>query len=253
MRRFIASICFLTCCAALLLQNSFDSAAQQKPNDAQIKDNPDSPRKPDDSVLNVWRTTTNNANVRTASVTTNGKIPNGEARMMLRLGCFADSNTISSVDLIVLDAFNIKSFNFSDFEGPDAPAGNKKLVEFRAVSPRGNLSFRVSVAGYYSGASETEGFVFTTYPKTDAKQDKIRRLARMLAEGSTEVTVIVYGYRDNRKTIEAAFPAIAATSDAAETLNGCEKTVKAAKATQRERESDEIWRSRKLRILIKRK
>lgn len=142
MRRFIGLIYFLACCSALMLQNAPDSAAQEKPVAAQTEDDPDSISKPTDSVLNVWQTTTDNSNVRTAFVTTNGKIPNGESQTMLQLKCRADSNDVASINYIVLDAINIKSFKFSDFEEPDAPAQLKKPVEFRATSPSGNLTFR---------------------------------------------------------------------------------------------------------------
>ncbi len=43
------------------------------------------------------------------------------------------------------------------------------------------------------------------------------------AKGSTGVTMIVYGYRNNRKTIETVFPAMNAASDAAKTFGGCLK------------------------------
>ena len=208
------------CAAAAVLQNVSDFALLQNPVAAQqTNTNSAPPRKSNDSVSDAWRTTISESKILTAAVTTGGKIPNGEAQTMLQLNCRADSNIIASIDYVVLDAFDIKSFNFSDFEGPDAPVKLEKLIEFRAISPSGNLTFRTSAAGYYKSAGETTGFYFTTYPNT--QRDNVARLVRMIAKGSTEVRVIVHGYRNNRKTIETAFPAIDSASDGAKTLDGC--------------------------------
>ena len=230
MPKLVALTFFLIfCLAAAVLQNVFDFVVLQNRVAAQqTNTNSATPRKPNDSVPDVWRTTISESKIfLTAAVTTNGEIPNGEAQTMLQLQCRADSNDVASINYIVLDAFEIKSFNFSDFEGPNAPVKLKKLVEFRATSPSGSLTFRDSVAGYYRNAGETTGFYFTTYPNT--QRDNVARLVRMIAKGSTKVTVIVHGYRNNRKTIETTFPAMDAASDAVKTFSGCLSESRAAR------------------------
>jgi hypothetical protein len=92
------------------------------------------------------------------------------------------------------------------------------LIEFRAVSPNGTVSFRESVGGVYGGAGETDAFNFESF---NIERNKLMRLARMIAKGSTELTVIVHDYKDYSKTIETTFPAIGASSDVAKILNGC--------------------------------
>ena len=129
---------------------------------------------------------------------------------MLLLRCPANSDYVVSIDYIVRDANKIKSFNFGDFEGPDAPAQNKQLIEFRAISPSGDLTFRGSVSGGYGGAGEAGAFFFTP---NAGNQKKVEQLAQLIAKGSTQVIVIVHDYRNNRKTIETAFPAIDPASD----------------------------------------
>lgn len=214
MRKLVVLTFFLIfCSAAAVLQNRV-AAQQTNTNSAQ-------PPKLNDSVSDAWRTTISDSKILTAAVTTGGKTPTGEAQTMFQLQCRADSHQIAAINYIVLDASEIKGFKFSDFEGPDAPVKLKKLIEFRAVSPGGSLIFRVSAAGYYNNAGERIGFYLTTYPNT--QRGNVARLARMIAKGSTEVTVIVHGYRNNRKTIETTFPAMDAASAAAKTFSGCLK------------------------------
>ena len=223
MRKLVVLTFFLIfCSAAAVLQNVSDFAVLQNRVAAQQTNaNAAPPPKSNDSVFDTWRTTISDSKILTAAVTTAGKTPTGKAQTILQLQCRADSNEIAAINYIVLNASKIKSFNFSDFEGPDAPVKLKKLIEFRAVSPSGSLTFRDSAAGYYNFAGETLGFYFTTYPNT--QRDNVARLARMIAKGSTKVTVTVHGYRNNRKTIETTFPAMDAASDAAKTFGGCRK------------------------------
>lgn len=221
MRKFIVLFFFfLTSCAASAVQNVSNSVAPQNLVIAQTNNNSDSTRKLNDSISKTWQMRINDSKVRTAVVMTIGKTPNGEAQTIFWLQCPADPNYVVSIDFIVRDTSKITGFNFDDFEGPDAPAQNKKLVEFRAVSPRGSLSFRDSVAGGYGGAGEPDAFFFATGA---TKPDKKMQLAQMIAKGSTEVTVIVHDYRNNRNTIETTFPAIDVSSDVAKILNGCRK------------------------------
>ena len=220
MRKFIVLAIFFTCCSASAVQENSNSVVMQTPVIAQTDKNSDSTRKLNDSISNTWQMRINDSKVRTAVVMANSKTPNGEAQAIFWLQCLANPNYVVSIDFIVRDTSKITGFNFDDFEGPDAPAQRKKLVEFRAVSPQSNLSFRASVAGGYGGAGEPDAFFFTP----DAtNRDKDIQLARMIAKGSTKVTVVVHDYRNNQKTIEATFPAIDASSDVAKMLNGCRK------------------------------
>ncbi len=220
MQKFIVLIFFFISCSTSAVQEVSNSVAPQNPVVAQTNDNSDSTRKLNDSISKTWEMRINDSQVRTAVVMTIGKTPNGEAQTIFWLQCPADSNYVTSIHYIVRDTSKITGFSFDDFEGPDAPAQAKKLVEFRATSPRGKLSFRDSVAGGYGGAGEADAFFFATGA---VKQDKIMQLAQMIAKGSTEVTVIVHDYQNNGNTIETTFPAIDASSDVAKILNGCRK------------------------------
>ncbi|HLM62247.1 MAG TPA: hypothetical protein VK308_15690, partial [Pyrinomonadaceae bacterium] len=200
---------FLTSCSAFAVQN---------PIVAQNMYDSESARKKNDSISKTWQMRINDSQVRTAVVMTNGKTPNGEAQTIFWLQCPADQKYVVAIHYIVRNSSKITDFDFASFEGPGAPGSEKKLVEFRVVSPNGKLSFRDSVAGWYGGAGEADAFVFGTGA---TKQDKIMQLARLVAKGSAEVTFIVHDYQDYRKTIETTFPAIDPSSDVAKFLNGC--------------------------------
>lgn len=219
MRKFLVLICFLASCSASTVNEQSKSVSTQNPVVAQANDNSDSTQKLNDSISNIWQMKINNR-VRTAVVMTNGKTPNGDAQTILWLQCPTGLNPVVSINYIVRDSNNITDFDFDSFEGPDAPAKEKNLVEIQAVSPHGNLSFRILAGGYYGGAGEPDAFVFGT---STTKQDKIMQLAQMIANGSTEVTFIVHDYLDYSKTIETKFPVIDPSSDVAKILNGCRK------------------------------
>lgn len=220
MRKLIVLMFFLTSCSASAVQNVSNSVAPQNPVIAQTNDNPDSTRKLNDTISKTWQMRINDSKVRTAVVMTNGKTPKDEAQTIFWLQCPANSDYSASINYIVRDTSKITGFDFDSFEGPNAPANEKILVEYQAVSPNGNLSFRDSGGGVFGGAGEGDAFEFET---SKINQDKIRQLARMIAKGSTEVTVIVHDYKDYSKTIETTFPAIDASSDVAKILNGCQK------------------------------
>ena len=212
MRKLLPLILFLTSCSTSAVQETSNFVVSQNRDDFNIT------QKENDFVATqTWKVNVNDSNARIASVSANGKTPNGEVQTLFNLQCPPEQNPLVSIEYIVRDSNKTLRFSFDDFEGPDAPAQKKKLVEIRAISPYNNLSFHTAVSGYYV-ADEMFAFGLGTI-----KQDQISQLARMVAEGSTEVTFIIHDYRDYRKTIETTFPAIDVSSDVAKTLNGCRK------------------------------
>ena len=212
MRKLIILVFFLTSCSASAVQDNSNFVAQKK-DDSNVALN-------EDVVSRIWRININDSQARAAQISAIGKTPDGETQTIFWLQCPAEKNNLVSINYLVQNSSKISNFNFDDFEGPDAPVQNKKLVEIRATSSHETLSFRTAVAGSYGAVEDLPAFVFEL---GTIKQDKIMQLAQMVAKGSTKITFVVHDNRDYQKTVETTFPAIDAAGDVAKTLNGCRK------------------------------
>ncbi len=97
-------------------------------------------------------------------------------------------------DLTVAKAPTLTSFNFDDFEGPDATAAAKKLVE--VIVKRGGkttLTMKERASGSYQ---ENDAFMFgVSNLNRDAKND-IKTLLRELAAGADSVKIAITDSRN---------------------------------------------------------
>ena len=159
----------------------------------------------------IWKITSSSEYGTIVTVTGVGKTPNGIAPVILKLQCPIRENSPPPISFIVDNSEEI-GFDVDDFEGPYAPAFEKKLGEIRIISPQGKTSIKTNVGGWYAVPS---GFLFSPVVP--------EHIVRTIAKGSTEVTFVVHHNRDYQKIIEMSFPALDSSSDVAKALSGCRK------------------------------
>jgi hypothetical protein len=220
MERLFILILLLASCSSHQLQQHSNAEYSQNEANSSLSNN--------ESLNSIsaedWIIEVNDEYARIARVSAVGKTPDGEAYTFLKLECPTKGNKenpVISFEYSVSNPDKIPGFNFDYFEGPNAPAQEKKLVEIQANSPKNNLYWNFAAAGLYGGYAEVIAFAFS--PSTSNKPDKTTQFAQMIADGSTEVTVTVHDYQDNQKVIKTTFPAIDPSSNVARVLNGCRK------------------------------
>ena len=114
----------------------------------------------------------------------------------------------------------MKNFNFTDFEGPGAPAGAKKLVHVIVHSRQRNVPARVSVTGGLK--DDPDAFEFSFAARGYRKGD-ITRLVDAIRQGASMISVTVHDYRDGRKTIHSDFPTTGASNAVDRLMKNCGK------------------------------
>jgi len=160
----------------------------------------------------VWKFLLNDGdNGKLAVVRATGETPNGQVRAKLKLDCPGrDSATTILVGDMESSGFNLGNYSVKS----DSPVSKKNLVEIRAVSSKGALSFKTKAEGHI-------GYP-TLYPTVlFFELSKARKLERLIAKGSTEVTFVIHDIEDYQKTITVTFPAIESSSQMAKDLKGC--------------------------------
>lgn len=123
------------------------------------------------------------------------------------------------MEFIVRATGSSPDFDFDSFEGPGAPNLDKQLVEFKTESTRSKDVWKVAVAGWYGGNGEGDAFVFS--PSTLNKTDQTVRIAKAVSSGEVVLTAIAHDSRRWDRTLEATFPKLDPSSEAASVLNGC--------------------------------
>ena len=142
-----------------------------------------------------------------------GETPNGIVRAKLRLDCPEQDGAI----IIIVGDMEKTGFNLGDYSvKSDLPVIKKNIVEVWAVSPKGELSFKTRAEGNIGYENLYPTVVFFELTKT-------KKLERLIAKGSTEVTFVIHDLEDHQKTIRITFPAIDPSSEMAKSLNGCRK------------------------------
>jgi hypothetical protein len=156
--------------------------------------------------------------VMSAEVGADASTPDGTARSTLAFQCAPGKGGTATVRFTVLAAVKIKSFDFDDFEGPDAPATGRQLVTFIVQRAAGDLVVKTSVSGYYTVSDE--GFAFENSAMANARS-KVTQLGDALMNGASAISVRVKGLKNAQKTIEATFPAAGAGAILGQVMQAC--------------------------------
>ena len=142
----------------------------------------------------------------------NGQLESGgNARAVaLRVLCEPDPHGgAMSLELWVPEANTRKDFDYDDFEGPDAAAGNRALSHVSI--PRGKHASEMSAtaAGWYSG-EDPDTFVFGISQRSHQK-GQLATLLEALRPLDTQLIWVQRGYDDPKRELRATFALDAAT------------------------------------------
>lgn len=105
-------------------------------------------------------------------------IDNGAARgAKLHLACSPDQEGGAlSIELLVPEANTRKDFDYDDFEGPDAAAGNKALSHIAWTSAAGTTEINQAVAGWYI-PDPADAFMFGVSQVTHHREPPAKLIA----------------------------------------------------------------------------
>jgi hypothetical protein len=146
-----------------------------------------------------------------AVVRATGETSNGQVRAKLKLDCPGRDSALT----IIVGDMEKSGFNLGNYSvKSDSPVAKKNLVEVRAVSPKGELSFKTKAEGRIGYENLYPTVLFFELTKT-------KKLERLIAKGSAEVAFVIHDLEDYQKTIRVTFPAIDSSSQMAKDLKGC--------------------------------
>ena len=123
----------------------------------------------------------------------------GKRAGQLRVLCDpANDGGAISVELWVPQAATLKDFDYDDFEGPDAAAGNRALSHVSLTGAAGATGITYPAAGWYSGEDDPNTFVFGISQLSHRKG----QVAALLAAVDAKYTQLVWvqnGFKDRRE------------------------------------------------------
>ena len=142
-----------------------------------------------------------------------GQLDSGAGRrgVSLRLLCepAADGGAIS-LELWVPQASTRKDFDYDDFEGPDAAAGDRALSRVSAIADSRTTEITYPAAGWYSG-EDPDTFVFGVSQRSH-REGKIATLLGGIDAKSTRLVWVQRGFDDPKRELRSTFPLDAATA-----------------------------------------
>jgi len=127
-----------------------------------------------------------------------------ERKVSLRLLCSPDPHggTVS-LELEVPQAYDLKDFDYGDFEGPDAVGGARNPARLRLTGAARKQEFTHSATGWYS-AQDPNTFVFGLSQLTH-KPGKLADLVRGIDSRSTHIEWKQRAYNDSKRELRAVF------------------------------------------------
>jgi hypothetical protein len=132
------------------------------------------------------------------------QVAGGTRPVSLRLLCAPDAHGGAiSIELWVPQAFTRKDFDYEDFEGPDAPAGNRALTHLSLAGGKSATEIAHPAAGWYSG-EDPDTFVFGL-SQASHRQGKIAALLQAVTPERTGVTWVQRGFDDPKRDLHATF------------------------------------------------
>ena len=132
-------------------------------------------------------------------------VATSERQVTLHLLCEPDPHGGAvSVELWVPEAFKLKDFDYDDFEGPDAPAGNRELSHVTVAGDGGSTEIKHAAAGWYSG-EDPDTFVFGL-SQLSRREGKVATLLRAMDATKTSLVWVQTGFDDAKRQLRATFP-----------------------------------------------
>ena len=174
-------------------------------------------------ALQEWEPPMSRNRTYSTQVSASGSTPDGLTETTLAVRCLPGTKGRGYVEFVytVKRARDMKNFNFTDFEGPDAPAGAKKLVRVIVYSKSHNVTAKVSVTGGLKG-DDPDAFEFSFAARGYRKGD-ITRLVDTIRQGASMISVTVHDYRDSKKTIHTDFSTTGASNAVDRLMKNCGK------------------------------
>jgi len=123
----------------------------------------------------------------------------------LRILCEPDPHGGAiSVELWVPQAYTRKDFDYDDFEGPDAVAGNRALSHVSVSGADGTTEITYPAAGWYSGEDDPNTFVFGVSQRSHQK-GKVATLLAAVDARDTRVLWVQKSFRGPTRELRATF------------------------------------------------
>jgi hypothetical protein len=166
-----------------------------------------------------WYFSINNYDLRTASITANGKSNGSDVKTMLSVVCRPGRDGTVSILYTVYGTDKAGGFDFDSFEGPYAPAALKKLANIETATSREAIDYETSISGSYL---EKNTFVFSA-SAMNTGMSGVRTVAETLGKGVKSITMTVHDMNDGSKQVRTEFPAGNAQPAIDKTITGCLK------------------------------
>jgi hypothetical protein len=133
------------------------------------------------------------------------KIDAGAARgAMLHLACSPDRDGGAvSIELIVPEANTRKDFDYDDFEGPDAPGGNKALSKLTWTTASGATTITSAAAGWYA-PEPPQSFMFGVSQLSHRRAEPAR-LLNAIGAAAGQFTWTQTGFDNAKRQLVAHF------------------------------------------------
>ncbi len=136
--------------------------------------------------------------------------PGGVRSVSLRLLCDPDADGGAiSVELWVPQANKLKDFDYDDFEGPDAAAGDRDLSRLSLAGDGAKTEIAHAAAGWYSG-EDPDTFVFGL-SQLSHRKGKIATLLQAVDPKHTQLVWVQGAFDDPKRQLRAVFALDAAT------------------------------------------
>ncbi len=167
-----------------------------------------------------WRYVESVDGARSASTYAQGRTPGGQVAMRLEVRCQPGPEATASIVYVIQRASTIPGFGFAAFNGPEAPALQRKLATIRVVALRRDVSVSTSVAGRFL---DDGSFAFTLSAPLVGRNE-VKWLTDAMILGAVLVVVTVQDPDDRNKRVHAQFQASQAAATVANVMDGCAAT-----------------------------
>lgn len=167
-----------------------------------------------------WQPPVNLNGAHRTQVQAIGKTPDGTSMTVLTVQCLPGKKGYIGFFYGVRDVDKIKGFNFSDFEGPDAPASTKNLVKAIARTTIGNITVKTSVSGGRTIGNDPDAFEFRFGARIHSKGE-VMRLIKAIARGISTFSITVQDFKENKKILYTEFPTTNASTAVGQILKEC--------------------------------
>lgn len=153
---------------------------------------------PEICVAQDWKSAQDENGTKKISIEAEMTSPKGTSKAFVSLVCYPANDVGLYFEVEALNADGLKGIDLNDFEGPDAPYGEKELAHVSLTGKDGTVETDSAGAGWYSQSNQFIWSIAIDYLSPAVRKD----IHEALKKDLNQLSILFHGEKNPSSTLQ---------------------------------------------------